>query len=94
MDKIFGNDFLTVRKLQDCEDDYNLFLKWLSDLDVCEYYEGRTKPFNCEMVLEKFEERAKGIDPVIVGIVEHSGKAFGWVQFKIHILKLSHTKSI
>jgi aminoglycoside 6'-N-acetyltransferase len=83
MDKIFGNDFLTVRKLQDCEDDYNLFLKWLSDMDVCEYYEGRTKPFNYEMVLEKFEERAKGIDPVIVGIIEHGGKALGWVQFYI-----------
>ncbi len=81
MNKIFGYGLITVRKLNDCQEDYNLFLKWLSDLDVCEYYEGRTKPFTYEMVLEKFEERAKGIDPVVVGIIEYENEAIGWVQF-------------
>lgn len=81
MEKIFNNDFITVRKLKDCQDDYNLILKWLSDLDVCEYYEGRTKPFNYEMVLDKFEERAKGIDPVVVGIIECNNIEVGWIQY-------------
>ena len=78
---LFENDIINVRQLRDCSDDYNLFVKWLSDLDVCEYYEGRTKPYNYAMVLEKFEERAKGIDPVEVGIIEHKGIAIGFLQF-------------
>lgn len=81
MEIIFEDNIIRVRQLQDCSDDYSLFVKWLSDLDVCEYYEGRTKPFNYDMVLEKFEERAKGIDPVIVGIIECEDVAIGFVQF-------------
>ena len=46
MSTIFCSDTIHVRKLIDCQKDYNLFVKWLSDLDVCEYYEGRTKPFD------------------------------------------------
>jgi hypothetical protein len=37
MDIIFGNDTVKVRRLQDCSNDYNLFVKWLSDLGVCEH---------------------------------------------------------
>jgi len=78
---IFEDERIKVRQLRDCSEDYSLFVNWLSDLDVCEYYEGRTKPFNYDMVLEKFQERAKGIDPVTVGIIECEDTAIGFVQF-------------
>lgn len=81
MTLLFGHENIKVRHLRDHKDDYNLFLNWLSDLDVCEYYEGRTKPFDYEMVLDKFQERAKGLDSVIVGIIEFKNTAIGFVQF-------------
>ena len=81
MNIIFEKGLMRVSSLMDESKDYLLFLSWLSDLDVCQYYEGRTKPFTYEMVLEKFQERAKGIDPVVVGIVEWESKAIGFVQY-------------
>jgi aminoglycoside 6'-N-acetyltransferase len=81
--RIFGDERIKVRQLRDRAEDYALFAKWLSDLDVCEYYEGRSKPFDYDMVLEKFQERARGVDPVIVGIIEYDGIAIGWVQYYI-----------
>ncbi len=77
----FEDDRLKVRELRDCSEDYSLFVNWLSDPDVCEYYEGRTKTFDYDMVMEKFQERAKGIDPVTVGIIECEANAIGFVQF-------------
>ncbi|MFW6030729.1 MAG: GNAT family N-acetyltransferase [Halanaerobiales bacterium] len=81
MQLIFWDERIKVRRLKDSSEDYSLFVTWLSDLDVCEYYEGRTKPFSYEMVLEKFQERAKGNDIVTVGIIEYESKAIGFVQF-------------
>jgi len=78
---LFASEKLSVRKICDSREDYTLFHKWLSDLDVCEYYEGRTKPFDYQMVLEKFEERAKGIVPVIAGIISCNNKEIGFLQF-------------
>lgn len=78
---IFGDQRIKVRELRDSSDDYTLFTSWLSDLDVCEYYEGRTKPFSYDMVVEKFQERAKGIDPVTVGVIEYEDTSVGFVQF-------------
>jgi aminoglycoside 6'-N-acetyltransferase len=81
MAMIFEDEKIKVRHLCDCVDDYSLFVKWLSDLDVCEFYEGRTRPFNYDMILEKFQKRAKGIDTVTVGIIEFNDIAIGFVQF-------------
>ena len=75
-----------MRELEDSSQDYNLLLKWLSTPEVCEYYEGKTKPFDYGMVLEKFENRAKGIDRVTVGIIEAMGVAIGFVQYYINSL--------
>lgn len=72
---------IKVRQLRNCEKDYSILTNWLSDLDVCEYYEGRTKPFSYEMVVEKFQKRAQGKDYVTVGIIEYRNSPIGFVQF-------------
>ncbi|WP_353892800.1 hypothetical protein PRVXH_002175 [Proteinivorax hydrogeniformans] len=38
----FEDERIKVRQLRDCTDDYSMLTKWLSDLDVHEYYEGRS----------------------------------------------------
>jgi aminoglycoside 6'-N-acetyltransferase len=83
MDTICGNEELGLRPLRDNSADYALLLKWLSNPDVCEYYEGRTKLFTMAEIKDKFMERAKGIDPqrVRVGIIQAQGKSIGFLQF-------------
>ena len=81
MKVIVKDERITIRHLIDCRNDYSLLMMWLSDLDVCEYYEGRTKPFSYEMVLDKFQERARAVDPVAVGIIEYEEYPMGFVQF-------------
>lgn len=40
MNYICETDNLSIRKMEDCLNDYTLLLKWLSDPIVLDYYEG------------------------------------------------------
>jgi hypothetical protein len=67
MDYICKNENVLIRKLRDCDDDYHLLAKWLSDPEVLTYNEGRSNPFDLEKVKMKFANRARGESHVHVG---------------------------
>lgn len=73
---LFEKDKVCVRKLED-KDKYDL-VKWLSNPEVLEFYEGRDNPFGLDKVDESFYD-AENKD---VGcIVEFEGKAIGYIQY-------------
>ncbi|WP_201715320.1 GNAT family N-acetyltransferase [Rossellomorea arthrocnemi] len=69
------NGDMNVRPLED-RDKYAL-LRWLSNPEVLEFYEGRDRPFNLQMVEEKFfSERG-----VMSCLVEYEGNEVGYLQY-------------
>ena len=80
-EKLYGKGSILIRKMLDSADDYALMVKWLSNPVVCEYYEGKTKPLDLEMVKAKFAHRARGESRVTVCIIEYDNQAVGFIQF-------------
>ncbi|MGE8205653.1 GNAT family N-acetyltransferase [Heyndrickxia sp. NPDC080065] len=74
---IFQKDKIVVRKLQ--EKDKVLLVKWLSNPVVLQYYEGRDRPHNLEMVNQHFYNRKNR--EVIGCIVEYDGVEVGYIQY-------------
>lgn len=83
MKYICGNEELGLRPLMDTSEDFALLTKWLSNPDVCEYYEGKTKLYTLADVKEKFVVKAMDDDSqyVQVGIIQAEGKPIGFLQF-------------
>lgn len=67
---------LSIHELQ--EADLPLLLKWLSDPQVLEFYEGRDQQFNTQKVRKKFLDRK---DQVNRCIVHYKQKPIGYIQF-------------
>nr|WP_154982959.1 GNAT family N-acetyltransferase [Paenibacillus xylanexedens] len=67
---------LTVRLLQ--TEDEQLLVKWLSDPEVLQYYEGRDQPHDLELVRAHFYNQD---DEAARCIVEYDGGAIGYIQF-------------
>lgn len=74
---LFEQDLLSVRTLN--VDDYPLLSKWLTDLRVLEFYEGRDNPHDLTKVAEVFG--SKDEPWVTACIVCHEGKEIGYIQF-------------
>lgn len=74
---IFHQHGLLVRRLQ--HSDAPLLVKWLSDPRVLEFYEGRDRPHDLEMVRRRFI--LKRGNPVQGCIVEYQEKPIGYIQF-------------
>jgi len=74
---IFQRDALVVREL--VESDKEKLAKWLSDPRVLEYYEGRDRPHDIEMVTKHFYNRKN--EEITGCIVEYEGKEIGYIQF-------------
>ena len=81
MEKLYGDGHVLIRKMVDCKDDYMLMSTWLTNPDVCEYYEGKTKPLGIEKVMEKFAHRVRCESRVIMCIIHYDDKAIGFIQF-------------
>ncbi|SEQ13159.1 GNAT family N-acetyltransferase [Piscibacillus halophilus] len=67
---------LTVRELE--EKDQPFLVKWLSDPEVLQFYEGRDQPFDLEKVKQEFYEIDDGVTKCIV---EYKGERIGYIQF-------------
>lgn len=78
---MYKDSKITFRKMKDCKNDYSLLTKWLSDPKVLEYYDGRDKPFNMEMVIEKYKPRTRGESDVTPCILEYNNQAIGYMQY-------------
>lgn len=79
--ELFGDESISVRKMEDCLDDYTIMAKWLSDPDVCEYYEGKSKLYDLEKVKTKFAHRTRGESDVIMCIISCDNEPVGFLQF-------------
>ena len=73
---ICENGKLKVRELN--EQDVDVLVKWLSDPRVLEYYEGRDRSFDEQMVKDKFY--TPNISKTRC-IIEYYGEKIGYVQF-------------
>lgn len=67
---------LRVRKLSNKDADY--LVQWLSNPLVLQYYAGRDRPHNIEMVREIFYQEE---DSETRCIIEYNSKAIGYIQF-------------
>lgn len=72
---IYKINKITVRKLEKADE--RLLVSWLSDPRVLQFYEGRDRPHDLEMVREHFYVD----DDECRCIVEFDGKAIGYIQF-------------
>ncbi len=81
MNIVCKNTNITIRKMNDCIDDYSLMANWLSDPIVLTYYEGRDNAFDLDKVIEHYQPRAKGEDYVVSCIIECGDKAVGYIQY-------------
>ncbi|SDC93836.1 aminoglycoside 6'-N-acetyltransferase [Paenibacillus sp. CF095] len=76
MMNVYESNEITVRFL-DTEDERHL-VKWLSDPEVLQYYEGRDRPHDLEQVREHFYNQK---DDATRCIVEYGGHPIGYIQF-------------
>ncbi|KKO51727.1 GNAT family N-acetyltransferase [Paenibacillus sp. DMB20] len=72
---VYKSEEIAVRELE--KSDELLLVAWLSNSSVLQYYEGRDRPHDLEMVRESFyvdddESRC---------IIEYNGKPIGYIQF-------------
>lgn len=77
---VLQTEEMTIRTLTG--EDQPILVKWLNDLQVLEYYEGRDRPHTLEMVQEHFYQEEEDED-VTRCIIEHRGQPIGYIQFYI-----------
>lgn len=75
-DFIIQNEHLTVRHL--LEEDKGLLVKWLSDPEILQYYEGRDNPHDEGKVAQHFFEDD---EDVVRCVIEYGGTPIGYLQF-------------
>lgn len=76
MMNVYESDAITVRFLR-AEDEHQL-VKWLSEPEVLQYYEGRDRSHDLDMVREHFYNQD---DDATRCIVEYGGNPIGYIQF-------------
>ena len=72
---LFEKGSLRVRQLTD--NDASLLAEWLSNPTVLQYYEGRDRPHDLEMVRESFFQQ----DDETKCIIEYASQPIGYIQF-------------
>lgn len=72
---IYKTSDITVRELERADEQF--LVAWLSNPTLLEYYEGRDRPHDLEMVREHFYVN----DGETRCIVEYQGKPIGYIQF-------------
>jgi aminoglycoside 6'-N-acetyltransferase len=74
---VFNKGKLLVRKIE--KSDASLMVKWLTDPEVLQYYEGRDRPQNIELVKQHFTHMED--DDETRCIVEYDNVEIGYIQF-------------
>ncbi|MEK8127639.1 GNAT family N-acetyltransferase [Paenibacillus filicis] len=73
---LFQSENLKLRYL--AEDDDVRLSRWLSDPEVLQYYEGRDRPLDLELVRKHFYEDRDGVTACII---QYQGQDIGYIQF-------------
>lgn len=74
--RLYQHHQLTVRLLTD--NDAPLLVKWLSDPQVLQYYEGRDRPHDLDLVKKHFYEKN---EEIVQCIIEYNEQAIGYIQY-------------
>ncbi len=72
---------IEIRKMKDCDADYNLMVSWLSNPVVLKYYEGVKNVFDIKKVLDKFRPKVIGESLVVACIIEIHKSPAGYIQY-------------
>lgn len=78
---IAAKDDIKIRKLTDTDEDYALMLKWLTNSDLLEYYEGRDQIFDLAKIKAKYRPRILGKENVVPCIFEANSESMGYLQY-------------
>ncbi|MFN6325168.1 MAG: GNAT family N-acetyltransferase, partial [Aphanizomenon sp.] len=72
---------ITIRPMKNHIHDYQLMEKWRSDEKVLQFYGGRDDPYNWEKVIETYQPRIKGEEPLIPCIFSYQNLEIGYLQY-------------
>lgn len=72
---------IMIRKMEESDNDFQLFLKWMTDPETMKYWQGMTEQFSYERVVKEYRENVE--EQVEQCIIEYDGKAIGFCQFCI-----------
>ena len=56
MNVIANKDNICIRKMEESRDDFELFLKWMTDPDTMKYWEGMNEHFTYDRVVKGYKE--------------------------------------
>lgn len=70
---------ISIRKMQETEQDFRLFLKWMTDPQTMKYWDGMTEHFTYERVVQKYKEHME--EHVEQCMIEYDQEAIGYCQF-------------
>lgn len=70
MNVIANKDNICIRKMEESRDDFELFLKWMTDPDTMKYWEGMNEHFTYDRVVKGYKEgNEEGIVQCIMNII-------------------------
>lgn len=68
-----------IRKMQEDDKDFRLFLRWMTDPETMRYWAGMTEHFTYERVVRRYLEHIE--EGVAQCIMEYEGRPIGFCQF-------------
>jgi aminoglycoside 6'-N-acetyltransferase len=74
-------DEITIRLMDDKQENYQLMAKWLSDERVLEFYEGRDNPFDLSKVIESYQPMVRGNDTTKPCFIYSQNITIGYLQY-------------
>ena len=78
-DIIAKNGHIVIRKMKETREDFQLFLKWMTDPQTMKFWEGMTEKFTYERVAQNYAEHVR--EQVEQCLIEYEGRASGYCQF-------------
>ena len=80
-DSVAGDGDIQIRHMEETEQDFQTYLKWMRDLQTMKYWEGMTEHFTYERVVQDYRDSRE--EHVEQCIIECGSKAIGFCQFCI-----------
>jgi aminoglycoside 6'-N-acetyltransferase len=74
-------DEIKLRLMRDDKQDYLLMEKWRSDEEVLKFYGGRDYPYDLKKVVETYQPRILGEEPLIPCIFSYKNIEIGYLQY-------------
>lgn len=68
-----------IRRMKETEEDFQLFLKWMTDPQTMKYWEGMTEQYTYERVAREYRQNAQR--QIEQCIIEYDARAVGFCQF-------------